>query len=62
MLLCRPRFVTQETIVQSMDLPAGLPVTPTDPEYDQVVNYWKAIAKNNTLDEVNFIAQTNLSH
>lgn len=35
-----------------MDLPAGLKVTPADSEYQQVVNYWKTISKNNTLDEV----------
>ncbi|CAM9842430.1 unnamed protein product [Sphacelaria rigidula] len=40
-----------ETIVQSMQLPAGLDVTPNDPEYENVVNYWKTISKNNTLDE-----------
>lgn len=45
----------QETIVQSMQLPAGLDVTPNDPEYENIVNYWKTISKNNTLDEVSMV-------
>lgn len=42
----------QETIVESMGLPAGLDVTPDDPEYEQVVNMWTAVSRNNTMDEV----------
>ena len=35
-----------------MGLPAGLDVTPDDPEYEQVVNMWTAVSRNNTMDEV----------
>ncbi|CAM9733948.1 unnamed protein product, partial [Laminaria digitata] len=41
-----------ESIVESMELPAGLDVTPDDPEYEQVVNMWTAVSRNNTMDEV----------
>lgn len=44
--------VTQATIVDSMQLPPGLDVTPDDPEYEQVVNMWMAVSRNNTMDEV----------
>eukprot|EP00904_Undaria_pinnatifida_P012663 jgi/Undpi1/8527/HiC_scaffold_25.g10994.m1 len=40
-----------ESIVESMELPAGLDVTPDDPEYEQVVNMWTAVSRNNTMDE-----------
>ncbi|CAM9673195.1 unnamed protein product, partial [Scytosiphon promiscuus] len=39
-------------IVDSMQLPSGLDVTPDDPEYEQVVNMWKSVSRNNTMDEV----------
>lgn len=35
-----------------MKLPAGLDVTPDDPEYEQVVNMWMSVSQNNTMDEV----------
>lgn len=35
-----------------MALPDGLDVTPDDPEYEQVVNMWTAVSRNNTMDEV----------
>lgn len=45
-------LVTQETLVDSMELPPDLDVTPDDPEYEQVVNMWTSIARNHTMDEV----------
>lgn len=47
-----PIQTVQESIVESMELPAGLDVTPDDPEYEQVVNMWTAVSRNNTMDEV----------
>lgn len=38
--------------MDSMELPPGLDVTPDDAEYEQVVNMWKAVSRNNTMDEV----------
>lgn len=38
--------------MDSMQLPSGLDVTPDDPEYEQVVNMWKSVSRNNTMDEV----------
>lgn len=38
--------------MESMELPPGLDVTPDDAEYEQVVNMWKAVSRNNTMDEV----------
>lgn len=35
-----------------MELPPGLDVTPDDPEYEQVVNMWNALSRNNTMNEV----------
>eukprot|EP00752_Nemacystus_decipiens_P007994 g7142.t1 len=40
-----------ENIVDSMQIPPGLDVTPDDPEYEQVVNMWTSVSKNNTMDE-----------
>lgn len=45
-------FRMQETIIESMELPAGLDVKSSDPEYEQVVNMWQAVSRNNTMDEV----------
>lgn len=47
-----PKQTVQETIVESMGLPSGLDVTPDDPEYEEVVNMWTAVSRNNTMDEV----------
>lgn len=38
--------------MDSMQLPPGLDVTPGDPEYEQVVNMWMSVSRNNTMDEV----------
>lgn len=38
--------------MDSMQLPPGLDVTPDDPEYEQVVNMWTSVSRNNTMDEV----------
>ncbi|CAN0063551.1 unnamed protein product, partial [Pylaiella littoralis] len=43
---------TLATIMDSMQLPPGLDVTPDDPEYEQVVNMWMSVSRNNTMDEV----------
>ncbi|CAB1096110.1 unnamed protein product [Ectocarpus sp. CCAP 1310/34] len=40
-----------ETIVDSMQLPPGLDVTPDDPEYEEVVKMWMTLSRNNTMDE-----------
>lgn len=47
-----PPAVVQETIVDSMQLPPGLDVTPDDPEYEQLMNMWTSVSRNNTMDEV----------
>ena len=50
----RPRFpkCLQQEIVDSMKLPTGLEVTPDDPEYEQVLNMWTTVSRNNTMTEV----------
>ncbi|CAM9211583.1 unnamed protein product [Hapterophycus canaliculatus] len=42
-------------ILDSMQLPSGLDVAPDDPEYEQVVNMWKSVSRNNTMDEVRLV-------
>lgn len=38
-----------------MELPAGLGVVPGDEEYEQVVNMWKSLSRNNSTDEVSLL-------